>query len=161
MSIHAIACSNLLMAEFLKIVKDSDNLNFYQMMSDENKMGYTYMTEHYVVHRCWSLLQYGGNVRDVRVSERHPLYRFYVRGYVSLGYYLLQWKIMSKVGEEKVYLTHTSKLLFSLKAGRTGTQTGQEPGSKSWCRSHERMLLTGLLPLAWSACSLIEPGPPP
>lgn len=52
MSIHAIACSNLLMAEFLKIVKDSDNLNFYQMMSDENKMGYTYMTEHYVVHRC-------------------------------------------------------------------------------------------------------------
>lgn len=35
MSIHAIACSNLLMAEFLKIAKDSDNLNFYQMMSDE------------------------------------------------------------------------------------------------------------------------------
>jgi len=30
-------------------------------------------------------------------------------------------------------------------------------GSRSWCRGHGGMLLTGLLPLACSACSLIEP----
>jgi hypothetical protein len=29
--------------------------------------------------------------------------------------------------------------------------------SRSWCRGHGEMLLTGLLPLACSACSLIEP----
>jgi hypothetical protein len=30
-------------------------------------------------------------------------------------------------------------------------------GSRSWCRDHEEMLLTGLLPLACSACFLKEP----
>jgi hypothetical protein len=30
-------------------------------------------------------------------------------------------------------------------------------GSRSWCRSHGGMFFTGLLPLACSACSLIEP----
>jgi hypothetical protein len=30
-------------------------------------------------------------------------------------------------------------------------------GSRSWCRGHGGMLLTGLLPLACSACSPIEP----
>jgi hypothetical protein len=30
-------------------------------------------------------------------------------------------------------------------------------GSRSWCRSHGGMFLLGLLPLACSACSLIEP----
>jgi hypothetical protein len=45
----------------------------------------------------------------------------------------------------------------SPKEARTGTHTGQEPGSRSWCRSHGGVLLTGLLPLACSACFLIEP----
>ena len=40
---------------------------------------------------------------------------------------------------------------------RAGTQTGQEPGGRSWCRSLEGMLLTGLLTMVCSACSLIEP----
>jgi hypothetical protein len=30
-------------------------------------------------------------------------------------------------------------------------------GSRSWCRGHGGMFITGLLPLACSACSLIEP----
>ena len=45
---------------------------------------------------------------------------------------------------------------LSLKEGRTGTQTGQEPGGRSWCRGHGGVLLTGLLPMAWWACFLIE-----
>jgi hypothetical protein len=40
---------------------------------------------------------------------------------------------------------------------RTGTQTGQEPGVKSWCRSHEGLLLPTLFTMACSVCSLIEP----
>ena len=39
---------------------------------------------------------------------------------------------------------------------RTGTQTGQKPGGRSWCRCCEGMLLTGLLRMACSVCSLIE-----
>jgi hypothetical protein len=35
----------------------------------------------------------------------------------------------------------------SLKEVRTGTQTGQNLGGRSWCRGHGRVLLTGLLTL--------------
>jgi hypothetical protein len=45
----------------------------------------------------------------------------------------------------------------SPKEGRTGTHTGQELEGRSWCRGHGGVLLTGLLPLACSACFLIEP----
>jgi hypothetical protein len=44
-----------------------------------------------------------------------------------------------------------------LKAVRAGTQAGQEPGGKSWCRGQRGMLLTELLLMALSACFLIEP----
>jgi len=40
----------------------------------------------------------------------------------------------------------------SLKEVRTGTQAGQEPGGRSWYRKYRRMLLTGLLWMACSAC---------
>jgi hypothetical protein len=40
---------------------------------------------------------------------------------------------------------------------RTGTQTGQGPGGRSWCRGHRGVLLTGLLLVVCSACFLIEP----
>jgi hypothetical protein len=48
-------------------------------------------------------------------------------------------------------------LLFITKEVRTGTQAGQEAGSRNWCSGHGGMFFTGLLPLACSACSLIEP----
>ena len=35
----------------------------------------------------------------------------------------------------------------SLKEARRGTQAGQEPGDRSWCRGHGGVLLTGLLSL--------------
>jgi hypothetical protein len=43
----------------------------------------------------------------------------------------------------------------SLKEVRTGTQAGQKAGTD--CRGHGEMFFTGLLPLACSACTLIEP----
>jgi hypothetical protein len=59
-------------------------------------------------------------------------------------------------GEERVYSSYTSILLFITKEVRTGTQAGQEAGADA-----EAMegcsLLACLLPLACSACSLIEP----
>jgi hypothetical protein len=62
-----------------------------------------------------------------------------------------------QVGEERVYSVYTSMLLFITKEVRTGTHTGQEPGGTNGGRSHGGMLLIGLLPLACSACFLIEP----
>jgi hypothetical protein len=54
--------------------------------------------------------------------------------------------IKKQGGEERVYSAYTSTLLFI-------TKGSQEEGNDG----HGRMLLTGLLPLACSACFLIEP----
>ena len=65
--------------------------------------------------------------------------------------------IMTKkqVGEERVYSAYTFRLLFITK--RSQDWNSSRSGSRRWCRGHGGMLLTGLLPLACSACSLIEP----
>ena len=77
-----------------------------------------------------------------------------------------------QVGEERVYSAYTSILLFITKAVRTGTQAGQKAEADAEAMEGW-MFITGLLPLACSACSLIEPkttspgitpptrGPPP
>ena len=79
--------------------------------------------------------------------------------------------LRSKLGEERVYSAYTSTLLFITKGSQDWNSS--RSGSRSWCSGHGGMLLTGLLPLASSACSLIEPkstspgmapptrGPPP
>jgi hypothetical protein len=76
-----------------------------------------------------------------------------------------------QVGEERIYSAYISMFLCITK-GRQDWNSSRS-GSRSWCRGHGGMLLTGLLPLACSACSLIEPkttspemvaskrGPPP
>jgi hypothetical protein len=62
--------------------------------------------------------------------------------------------IKKQVGEERVDSAYTSILLFITKEVRTGTQVGRK---QELMQSHGGMFLTGLLPLAYSACSLIEP----
>ena len=76
--------------------------------------------------------------------------------------------LRSKMGEGRVYSAYISILLLLTKESDSSRS-----GSRSWCRGHGRMFLTGLLPLACSACTLIEPkstspemvpltrGPPP
>ena len=78
--------------------------------------------------------------------------------YLSQGFYSCT-NIMTKkqVGEERVYSAYTSILLFITKEVRTGTQAGQGAGADAEARGHGGMFLTGLLPLACSACSLVEP----
>jgi hypothetical protein len=62
-----------------------------------------------------------------------------------------------EVGEERVYSAYISTLLLSTKKIRTGTQVGQEAGADAEAMGvGGGMFLTGLLPLACSACSLIE-----
>jgi hypothetical protein len=75
---------------------------------------------------------------------------------LSQGFYSCT-NIMTKkqVGEERVYSAYTSILLFITKGSQDWNSN--RSGSRSWCRGHGGMLLTGLLPLACSACSLIEP----
>jgi hypothetical protein len=75
---------------------------------------------------------------------------------LSHGFYSCT-NIMTKkqVGEERVYLAYTSILLFITKGSQDWNSS--RSGSRSWCRGHGGMFFTGLLPLACSACSLIEP----
>ena len=65
--------------------------------------------------------------------------------------------IMTKkqIGEERVSSAYTSTLLFITKGSQD--RNSNRVGSRSWCRACGRMLFTGLLPLACSACSHIEP----
>jgi hypothetical protein len=61
-----------------------------------------------------------------------------------------------QVGEERVYLAYTFILLLITKEVMTGTQAGsQEAGADA--EAMEGCFFTGLLLLACSACSLIEP----
>jgi hypothetical protein len=75
---------------------------------------------------------------------------------LSQGFYSCT-NIMTKkqVAEERVYSAYNSILLFITKGSQDWNSS--RSGSRSWCRGHEGMFLTGLLPLACSACSLIEP----
>ena len=75
---------------------------------------------------------------------------------LSQGFYSCT-NIMTKkqVGEERVYSAYISILLFITKGSQDWNSS--RSGSRSWCRGHGEMFLTGLLPLAYSACSLIEP----
>jgi hypothetical protein len=79
-----------------------------------------------------------------------------LRPCLSQGFYSCT-NIMTKkqVGEERVYSAYISTLLFITKGSQDWNSS--RSGSRSWCRGHGGMLLTGLLPLACSACFLIEP----
>jgi hypothetical protein len=74
--------------------------------------------------------------------------QWFFYGQVSqLGFLLLWWNTVTKL-RMKGFIglklpTHNS----SLKEVRTETQAGKEPGGRSWCRDHGRVLFTGLLSL--------------
>jgi hypothetical protein len=78
------------------------------------------------------------------------------QGCLSQGFYsCTNITTKKQVGEERVYSAYTSTLLFITKGSQD--RNSSRSGSRSWCRGHGGMLLTGLLPLACSACFLIEP----
>ena len=60
------------------------------------------------------------------------------------------WPKSKLVRKEFIWLT-PPHCCSSSKEVRTGTHTGQEPGGRSWYRSHGGVLLTGLLSMACSA----------
>jgi hypothetical protein len=62
---------------------------------------------------------------------------------------------MKQVGEDRVYSAYIFTLLFITKGSQNWNSSRSK--SRSWCRGHGGMFFTGLLPLARSACSLIEP----
>jgi hypothetical protein len=76
--------------------------------------------------------------------------------YLSQGVYSCT-NIMTKkqVGEKGAYSAYTSTLLFITKGSQDWNSS--RSGTRSWCRGHGGMLLTGWPPLACSAYSLIEP----
>ena len=79
-----------------------------------------------------------------------------MRRCLSQGFYSCT-NIMTKkqAGEERVYSAYISTLLFI--TARIQDRNSSRSGSSSWCRGHGGMFLAGLLLLACSACSLIEP----
>jgi hypothetical protein len=60
----------------------------------------------------------------------------------------------SKLGR-KGFIQHT--LPYCCSSPRSQDWNSSRSGSRSWCRGHGGMFFTGLLPLACSACFLIEP----
>ena len=60
-----------------------------------------------------------------------------------------------QLGKERVYLAYTSTSLIINEESRAGTQTGQEPWGRSWCRA-TRSAAHCLLHVGCSACFLIE-----
>jgi hypothetical protein len=60
-----------------------------------------------------------------------------------------------QVGEERVYSAYVPTLLLIIEGSQDWNSS--RAGSRSSCRGHGGMFLTGLLPMACSACSLIEP----
>ena len=84
------------------------------------------------------------------------IYRLWIRYCLSQGFYSCT-NIMAKkqVGEERVYSAYSSTLMFITKESQDWNANRSE--SRSWCRDHGGMFFTGLLPLACSVCSLIEP----
>ena len=75
---------------------------------------------------------------------------------LSQGFYSCT-NIMTKkqVGVGRVYSAYISTLLFITE--RSQDWNSSRSGSRSWCRGHGGIFLTGLLPLACSAYSLIDP----
>jgi hypothetical protein len=83
-----------------------------------------------------------------RVLEQMQATPSWAPGNLVLGYPLLQWKDHYPKASwegESIWLTlrdHSP----SLKEVGTETQSGQEPGGRSWCRGPGGVLLTALLP---------------
>ena len=66
--------------------------------------------------------------------------------------------IMTKkqFGEKRVYSAYTYTFHIAVDHQRMQDCNSSWSGNRSWCRGHGGMFFTGLLPLAYSACSLIE-----
>jgi hypothetical protein len=75
---------------------------------------------------------------------------------LSQGFYSCT-NIMTKkqFGEERIYSAYNSTLLFITKGSQDWNSSTS--GSRSWYWGYGGILLTGLLPLACSACFFIEP----
>jgi hypothetical protein len=66
------------------------------------------------------------------------------RGWLNQGFYsCTNITTKKQVGEERVYSAYTSILLFITKGSQDWNSN--RSGSRSWCRGHGGMLLTGLL----------------
>jgi hypothetical protein len=74
---------------------------------------------------------------------------------VRVSIALIKYQDQKQVGEKRVYLTYTSTSLFITK----GNQDRNSSRDRTWRQElmQRRWRGTGLLPMACSACFLIEP----
>jgi hypothetical protein len=98
-----------------------------------------------------------------RIRDSNQPLAFYSTHSSYLFYYGFLVRVSIPAQTSRPRSTWGGKGLFSLyfhtAVHHQGSQdwNSSRSGSRSWCRGHGGMLLTGLLPLACSACSLIEP----
>ena len=62
-----------------------------------------------------------------------------------------------QLGKERVSLVYVSWITVHWGEAKAGTQIRKEPGGRSCCRAHGRVLLAALLPMACLDSSLTEP----
>ena len=87
------------------------------------------------------------NKRTVAISPERKMKNNPVLVRVTIA--VMSHHDQKQCGEERVYFAHTSIEQFIIKTLRTGTQAGQEPGGRSWCRGQGGALLMRLPP--WPA----------
>ena len=90
-------------------------------------------------------------VNEIAIMTRIAIHNILVRVSIPAQNIMTE----KQVGEERVYSAYVSTLLFITKGSQDWNSS--RSGSRSWCRGHGGMFFTGLLLLACSACSLIEP----
>ena len=79
-----------------------------------------------------------------------------VRLRISIASAVVKQPDLSSMGRRGLIQLPPPQHCSSLEGVRAGTQAGQEPAGRSWCRGHDWVQLTGLLLMACSACFLIE-----
>ena len=122
--------------------------------------------------KCYQLFPYTGpTLLSVRLSEPLELNACQVKpchflqlsislsDYLSEGFYCYDERPCpwSKLGRKGFIWLIPLDHSLSMEEVRAETQAGLEPGGRSWCSGHGEELLTDLLPMACSACFLIEP----
>jgi hypothetical protein len=102
----------------------------------------------------WSPTVY--KLRSIKLSSHFYMIFIFWNGLRLSQVFYSCTNIVTKkqVRKERIYSAYISTLPFITKGSQDWNSS--RAGSRSWCRGHGGMLLTGLLPLACSACFLIE-----
>lgn len=76
----------------------------------------------------------------------------------SLVSIVVKQEDQKQLGKENIYFAYTSTSLFHVE-GTWDQNSRQKPLKRNWCRGHVKLMIPGLLIMAYLLCFLIPPGP--